>query len=120
MKRWRVIAGLVVLVVVGAAVAYLGRPYPPGPGGRWANLDRVAVGMTQTEAVTAVGIGPQIDCPGNLWDFGPPETQWTMMWSGAECDIWVHLDGGGRVISRQGFGRPPHSWSRRLRDRLGL
>jgi hypothetical protein len=77
--------------------------------------------MTRAQAIAALGCPPQIDQAGNpMSEFGPADACWTMMWSGVECDIWVYLDGDGRVIGRQGFGPPPPSWSRRLRARLGL
>jgi len=51
---------------------------------------------------------------------GTPATRTTLMWSGDECDIWVFLDGDGRVIGRQGMGEFPPSWLGRIRNRLGL
>src|SRR4051812_34315004 len=105
-KRW-IIAEAAVLSGLVFAVAYLGRPYPPGSGVHWANVDRVADGMSRAEAIAVIGLDPQSEQPGAPAGLGPPATRTTLQWSGDECDIWVFLDGDGRVIGRQGVGPFP-------------
>jgi hypothetical protein len=118
-KRYTAIqaVGLIGLVLVAA---YLGRPYPPGSGVHWANLDRITDGMSRAEAVAMIGRPPQTEQPGDPSGHGPPTTRTTLKWSGDECDIWVFLDGDGRVIGRQGIGSFPPSWLERIQARLGL
>jgi hypothetical protein len=53
--------GLFVLVLVAT---YLGRPYPPGPGNHWSNLERIADRMSRAEAVAVIGLRPQSEQPG--------------------------------------------------------
>jgi hypothetical protein len=118
--KWVLVGGALGLFGLAGCVAYLGRPYPPGPEGRWANLGRIEVCMSRQEAESAIGCRPQGDWVGDPTESGPPGTRVSLLWSGAECDIWVHLDDHGRVIGRQGIGPPPPSGFGRLRARLGL
>jgi len=119
-RRRLMIAGAVGLIGLAVLLAYLGRSYSPAPGGQWANVDRVAIGMTEAEAVAAIGIPPQSEFPGDPIENGPADTQRSLLWSGAECDLWVFLDGNGRVVGRRAIGSPPPSWLGRVRSRLGL
>jgi hypothetical protein len=118
--RRLIIAGAVGLIGLAVLLAYLGRPYPPAPGGWWTSVDRVAIGMTEAEAVAAVGMPPQSEFPGDPIEIGSSDTRRSLLWSGAECDVWVFLDGNGRVVGRRGIGSPPPSWLGRVRTRLGL
>jgi hypothetical protein len=120
------IAGVLVgLACVVALFAYLSRPEPPGPGVTWANVERIKVGMTQSEVEAVVGRPPQTWSRGPipLTDRSPPQYDRVLLWSDMECDILVYLDRDGRVIGREGVGsvgsRPP-AWYDRLRKRVGL
>jgi hypothetical protein len=115
-----IVAEAVCLSGLLLAAAYLGRPYPPGSGVHWSNLDRIANGMSRAEAVAMIGDPPQNEQPGDPSGRGPATTRTTLMWSGDECDIWVFLDGDGRVVGRQGIGGFPPSWLGRIQNRLGL
>jgi hypothetical protein len=119
-RRWHIVGQTVGLTGLVLLATYLGRPYPPGSGVHGSNLDRIADGMSRPEAVAVIGLPPQGERPGHPAEFGPPATRTTLTWSGDECDIWVFLDGDGRVIGRQGVGPFPPSWLGRLRARLGL
>jgi hypothetical protein len=120
------IAGVVIaLAGLMALCAYLGRPYPPGPGVTWANVERIEVGMTQSEVEAVVGRSPHTWSRGSMpiTDTSPPRYHKVLLWSDMECDILVYLDRDGRVIGREGVGsvgtRPP-TWHDRLRKRVGL
>jgi hypothetical protein len=120
MRKRYIVAEAVCLSGLLLAATYLGRPYPPGSGVHWSNLDRIDNGMSRAEAVAMIGYAPQNEQPGDPVGLGPPATRTTLMWSGEECDVWVFLDGDGRVIGRQGVGSFPPSWLGRIRNRLGL
>jgi hypothetical protein len=120
MGRKQIVGQAVGLFVLVLVATYLGRPYPPGSGIHWSNLERIADGMSRAEAVAVIGLPPQTEQPGQPEGLGPPATRTTLKWSGDECDIWVFLDGDGRVIGRQGIGEFPPSWVGRIRHRLGL
>ena len=119
-RKWRIVGEAVGLSGLLLVAVYLGRPYPPGSGVHWSNLDRIDDGMARAEAVAMIGVPPKSEQPGDPTGLGPPATRTTLMWSGDECDIWVFLDGDGRVIGRQGMGEFPPSWLGRIRNRLGL
>jgi len=119
-RRWHIVGQTVGLAVLVLLATYLGRPYPPGSGIHWSNLDRIDNGMSRAEAVAMIGLPPQNEQPGDPSGRGPPATRTTLMWSGEECDIWVFLDGDGRVVGRQGIGSFPPSWLGRIQSRLGL
>jgi hypothetical protein len=119
-RKRRIAAGVVGLSGLVLVAAYLGCPDPPGPGIRWANVDRIAEGMSRAEAVAVIGFPPQTEWRGDPVDLGPPATQTSLMWSDVECDIWVFLDSDDRVVGRLGVGRPPPSWFGRIRSRLGI
>jgi len=121
MKRnWRTIGEVVALLGIVLLALYLGRPYPPGSGIHWSNLERIDNGMSAAEAVAMIGFPPQSEWGGDPIGLGPPATQRTLMWSGDECDIWVFLDEKDQVIGRQGVGSFPPSWFGRILNRLGL
>jgi hypothetical protein len=130
--RWRRVAVLrrrsvllpasAVTLALGVACAYLGRPYPPGPGVRYANVERIELGMTRPEVEAIIGLPAQHQVGGDSGQFtpnAPADYHTALMWSDAECDIWVFLDRDGRVISREGVGGRPPSWLDRLQQRLG-
>lgn len=49
------VAGFV-LLGLAALCAYLGRPFPPEPGIRWENVERIQIGMTRAEVEEVIGL----------------------------------------------------------------
>jgi hypothetical protein len=113
---------MLTLAGLAAVGAYLGRPYPLGPGVCWANVDRIAVGMTAQEVQAIVGRPPQSwwRGPKPITDHSPPGYHKMLMWSDQECDILVYLDRNGRVMACEGVGGQRPSWFDRICHRLGL
>ena len=116
--------GVVILVGLVALCAYLARPYPPVSGVSYANVERIKPGMSRAEVIAILGIEPQQELHGREGQITPntlPEYHKALMWSDAECDIWVYLDREGKVIAREGVGgRGSPTWFDRLRRRLGV
>jgi len=67
-----------------------------------------------------IGSTPLTVWPDEAIERGPPGTYFALLWSGAECDIWVYVDRDGRVVGREGIGGRPPAWYDRLRQRLGV
>jgi uncharacterized protein YuzE len=124
-RKYWISGAVIALAGFVALCVYLSRPYPPGPGVTWANVERIEVGMTQTEVETVVGRPPQTWSPGSIsvTANSPPGYHAVLLWSDMECDILVYLDENGRVIGREGVGSAgstQSAWYRRLRQRLGV
>jgi hypothetical protein len=116
MRRRRVIAGLVVLALVGVAAVML---WPRGPRPSRATFEQVREGMTFEEVCATVG-GP----PGDYSDGGVStiHTHWHPpdMWWAEDGVLGVRFGDDGRawqVIVTDGL--PLSRWFR-LRARLGL
>jgi hypothetical protein len=121
MRVWALAAAAILMLGLGIGLAYLGRPYPPGPGVRWDNLERIELGMSMAEVEAILGRSfDQSYFAREARAITPPDTRLSTVWIGVECQVWVYLGPDWRVIGREGIGPPPPSWGDRVRSRLGV
>jgi hypothetical protein len=124
-RRTKSLAIVCTATVLGLATAfaYLGRPYPPGPGITWENAGRINQGMSRTEVENLLGCKSQVAIP-SPWpylDRAPQNCTLLEVWSGRDLDVCVYFDARGVVLDREFSGgeesppRDPNWWERAYR-----